>query len=653
METIEKDHPQYVEPLLLRDVYGMAYEDIAQLIDAPARDGEGADPPRPQARAAAAPGASDAPPRPPVDWRRPCPPRSWLRARCGRRSRAAAGPRLRRGAVGSASGQQRAPDDEPSDGPASGPIVSDRVEPDLDARRSDAGRGLRLSRRRRPRRRRAALRPRPRRGSPSRAPHRHGDDHLPRGPRRARSSRSTSRPGLEVASLPSTASRCGVHPSRQGPRRRRRRSPRTASYELVIDYAGKPAPGPGARPRAATSRTLGFTVTDARRGVDDAGAVRRLQLVSRERPARRQGALRHLRHRAGAVDRARQRRARRPTRRATAQRTTDVPARRAGVVLPHHHRHRRLRALERHLEERRALDYWYPRGQPLVLDDMATGDDASTGSRRGSGPTRSAPRGIVATDSMSAMETQTMVTIGNNDYVRSAPVLVHELVAPVVRRPGLARRLARRVAQRGHDDADAGALRGRPRGRPDRGQIARWRGLDQGLRDDYGPPGDYDKAQFGGSNIYYSPALMWNELRLELGDDEFFRIARSWLAATTTSPSTRDDSTPTGRRRPASSCRRSSTRGSWAGGRRHRGPLRWLRGNPRLHGGSDSGTGRRVRAHGEPTNWVSDHRCHSVSRWASARCWLSTGSNLLTGVFTLAPLALIDKRPSATSSRES
>ena len=35
METIERDHPQYVEPLLLRDVYGMAYEDIAQLIGVP------------------------------------------------------------------------------------------------------------------------------------------------------------------------------------------------------------------------------------------------------------------------------------------------------------------------------------------------------------------------------------------------------------------------------------------------------------------------------------------------------------------------------------------------------------------------------------------------------------------------------------------
>jgi RNA polymerase sigma-70 factor (ECF subfamily) len=35
METIEHDHPQYVEPLLLRDVYGMAYEDIARHLEVP------------------------------------------------------------------------------------------------------------------------------------------------------------------------------------------------------------------------------------------------------------------------------------------------------------------------------------------------------------------------------------------------------------------------------------------------------------------------------------------------------------------------------------------------------------------------------------------------------------------------------------------
>src|SRR3954463_9786600 len=35
MEVIERDHPQMVEPLILRDVYGMSYDDIAQLIGVP------------------------------------------------------------------------------------------------------------------------------------------------------------------------------------------------------------------------------------------------------------------------------------------------------------------------------------------------------------------------------------------------------------------------------------------------------------------------------------------------------------------------------------------------------------------------------------------------------------------------------------------
>ena len=35
METLEREHPQFVEPLLLRDVYGLPYEEIANLVGAP------------------------------------------------------------------------------------------------------------------------------------------------------------------------------------------------------------------------------------------------------------------------------------------------------------------------------------------------------------------------------------------------------------------------------------------------------------------------------------------------------------------------------------------------------------------------------------------------------------------------------------------
>ena len=52
METLERDHPQFVEPLLLRDVYGLPYDEIARAGRRPARHGQGPDPPRPQAGAA-------------------------------------------------------------------------------------------------------------------------------------------------------------------------------------------------------------------------------------------------------------------------------------------------------------------------------------------------------------------------------------------------------------------------------------------------------------------------------------------------------------------------------------------------------------------------------------------------------------------------
>jgi RNA polymerase sigma-70 factor (ECF subfamily) len=35
MERIERDHPQYVEPLLLRDVYALPYDEIATLLGVP------------------------------------------------------------------------------------------------------------------------------------------------------------------------------------------------------------------------------------------------------------------------------------------------------------------------------------------------------------------------------------------------------------------------------------------------------------------------------------------------------------------------------------------------------------------------------------------------------------------------------------------
>ena len=69
------------------------------------------------------------------------------------------------------------------------------------------------------------------------------------------------------------------------------------------------------------------------------------------------------------------------------------------------------------------MDYWTPRGMVQGLDRLdktaaATVDWIET--RLGDYPFDSL--GLVVTDSQSAMETQTMVTLGTNDYVLSPQV---------------------------------------------------------------------------------------------------------------------------------------------------------------------------------------------------------------------------------------
>ncbi|HEX5918382.1 MAG TPA: M1 family metallopeptidase [Nocardioides sp.] len=176
------------------------------------------------------------------------------------------------------------------------------------------------------------------------------------------------------------------------------------------------------------------------------------------------------------------------------------------------------------------VDYWTPRGMKRPLDSIrtaaATVDWVET--RLGDYPFDSL--GLVVTDSQSAMETQTMVTLGTNDYVLSPQVVAHEIVhqwygdqvSPSDWRDVWLNEGMTMLLQWVYEDEHGM--------RPLRSSLRRARSVDQQLRDQHGPPGAYDPRQFGSSNIYYPPALMWNELRKELGDDEFWAVARSWLA---------------------------------------------------------------------------------------------------------------------------
>jgi aminopeptidase N len=51
---------------------------------------------------------------------------------------------------------------------------------------------------------------------------------------------------------------------------------------------------------------------------------------------------------------------------------------------------------------------------------------------------------------------------------------------------------------------------------------------DQELRDDFGPPGAYDRRQFASSNVYLCGAAMLRQLQLSLGEEAFDGLLRDW-----------------------------------------------------------------------------------------------------------------------------
>ncbi len=176
------------------------------------------------------------------------------------------------------------------------------------------------------------------------------------------------------------------------------------------------------------------------------------------------------------------------------------------------------------------VDYWTPRGMVERLDALRSAADSVDWIEGKLGPYPFDSLGLVVTESESAMETQTMLTMGTSDYILSPAVITHELVhqwygdqvtpadwRDVWMSEGMTM-LMQWIYEDEHDIS------------PLENTLALARANDQSIRNTYGPPGDYDPQQFGSNNIYHLPALMWNELRVELGDREFYRIARSWLA---------------------------------------------------------------------------------------------------------------------------
>ena len=177
------------------------------------------------------------------------------------------------------------------------------------------------------------------------------------------------------------------------------------------------------------------------------------------------------------------------------------------------------------------IQVWAPADGPALPGRTSYAPRAIDWIERILGPYPFDTFGIVVVHNDSGMETQTMVTLGDNPYSLSEAVLVHEAahhwygdtVTPadwsdVWMNEGMAMYL------QGMWEAEQEGI-GIER------KMDEWAGFEGGLRAAAGPPGAYDPTQFGDGNIYYGPALMWQELREKVGDDAFFRLLREWPAA--------------------------------------------------------------------------------------------------------------------------
>lgn len=187
------------------------------------------------------------------------------------------------------------------------------------------------------------------------------------------------------------------------------------------------------------------------------------------------------------------------------------------------------------------ITYWTPADQPSFIRRLRETPAALEWVEERLGAYPFDTLGVVVVDSDSGMETQTMITLGDNPYATSPNVLVHELVHQwwgdqvtptdwfdMWMNEGMAMYLQ-------------GVWESEQAGRPFDLVLDEWAATDGRLRAEAGPPGAYDPATFGEGNVYYLPALMWHEVRERVGDDAFWRLVREWPASRDNDNATTED----------------------------------------------------------------------------------------------------------------
>jgi aminopeptidase N len=174
------------------------------------------------------------------------------------------------------------------------------------------------------------------------------------------------------------------------------------------------------------------------------------------------------------------------------------------------------------------LTYWTPRGDGSSVRGLRVAAEELGWLEGKLGPYPFSTLGLIVVDSNSGMETQTMITLGDTDYTLSPSVVVHEIVhqwygdqvtprdwRDVWMNEGMAMYLqVLWEAQHYRFDVDRA--------------LADWATDAAQMRREAGPPANYDPATFGEGNIYYIPALMWDQIRRRIGDQRFWSLVKAW-----------------------------------------------------------------------------------------------------------------------------
>jgi aminopeptidase N len=191
------------------------------------------------------------------------------------------------------------------------------------------------------------------------------------------------------------------------------------------------------------------------------------------------------------------------------------------------------------------ITYWFPKGTPkkYVRNLKYTPTALEwVESKLGDYPWSSL--GILLVDSNSGMETQTMITLGDTDYTTQKDTIVHEIVhqwygdrvtpddwRDLWMNEGMAMYL-QFVWQSEHT------------GIPMKTILEQAAAYEKQSRAVNGPPAAYDPKTFGEIQVYYGPALMWDEVRRRVGDAKFWAMVKAWPESDPDGSVSRDEYLP-------------------------------------------------------------------------------------------------------------